>query len=83
MARIVLRRHEMSLSSNTIGTDALNALLSIPGVSEPEVVEESEEHAVVSYTWVAGAVARSVPKTQRSANVRLGASRVDSPGRKV
>lgn len=57
MARIVLRRHEMSLSSNTIGTDALNALLSIPGVSEPEVVEESEEHAVVSYTWVAGAVA--------------------------
>ncbi|WP_442682807.1 hypothetical protein ACSBPQ_14620 [Stenotrophomonas sp. JC08] len=49
------QRHITSLSTNTIGTDALNALLRIPGVSNPEVVEESENRVTISYTWDAQA----------------------------
>lgn len=44
-------RHITSLSTNTIGTDGLNALLSIPGVSDPEIVEESNDYVIISYLW--------------------------------
>ena len=44
-------RHLTSLSSNTIGTDALNAPLRISGVSNPQIVEESDDYAVVAYEW--------------------------------
>jgi len=40
------------LSSQSIGTDALNALLSIPGVQEAEVVSESNEQVELTYSWV-------------------------------
>ncbi len=40
------------LSSQRIGTDALNALLSIPGVEEPEIVNESNEQIELTYSWV-------------------------------
>lgn len=44
-------RHITSLSANTIGTDALNALLRIAGVADPEIVEESDDHVIISYKW--------------------------------
>jgi hypothetical protein len=40
------------LSSQRIGTDALNALLSIPGVENPEIVSESDEQVELTYNWV-------------------------------
>jgi len=49
------QRHITSLSTNTLGTDALNALLRIPGVSDPEVLEESEDQVAISYEWDAQA----------------------------
>lgn len=44
-------RHATSLSTNTVGTDALNAMLRISGVSSPQIIEESDGHAVVTYEW--------------------------------
>jgi len=40
------------LSSQRIGTDALKALLSIPGVENPKIVSESSELVVLTYHWV-------------------------------
>ena len=40
------------LSTQDLGTDALTALLAIPGVEEPEVVSESNEQVELSYSWV-------------------------------
>lgn len=40
------------LSTQRIGTDALNALLSIPGVENPEIVSESNEQVELTYSWV-------------------------------
>lgn len=40
------------LSSQSIGTDALNALLSIPGVEEAEIVSGSNEQVELTYSWV-------------------------------
>lgn len=53
MPCITLERLSESLSNNTVGTDSLNALREIPGVTNAEVTEETENSAVVSYTWVA------------------------------
>jgi hypothetical protein len=39
------------LSSQSIGTDALNALLSIPGVEEVKVVSESNVQVELTYSW--------------------------------
>ena len=44
-------RHITSVSTNSIGTDALNSLGRIPGVSNLELVEESDDHAVINYAW--------------------------------
>lgn len=44
-------RHAISLSPNTIGTDALNALARIAGITDPEIIEESDDHVIVSYKW--------------------------------
>ena len=53
MPTIKFVRLPESLSDATTGTDSLNTLRGIPGVIDPQVVEETEEHAVVSYTWEA------------------------------
>lgn len=44
-------RHALSLSADTIGTDALNAMSRIRGVTDPQIVEESDDHVIVSYEW--------------------------------
>ena len=51
---ITLKREGVQgfLSSQRIGTDALNALLSIPGVENPEIVSESTELVELTYNWV-------------------------------
>jgi len=51
---IVLRREGVKgfLSDQSIGTDALNALQSIPGVSNPNIVDESDERVELTYDWV-------------------------------
>ena len=51
---ITLRRDGMRgfLSDQRIGTDAINALLSIPGVENPEIVSDSSEQVTLTYCWV-------------------------------
>jgi hypothetical protein len=39
------------VSNNTLGTDALNALAAISGVSDLEVEHESEDEVEISYAW--------------------------------
>lgn len=39
------------LSSQSIGTDALNALNSIKGLSAPQIVHESESIVKITYLW--------------------------------
>ncbi len=39
------------VSNNTLGTDALNALASIPGVTDMAVEHESDDEVVISYMW--------------------------------
>lgn len=48
---IKLKRVKGSLSSQTIGTDALSALVSIPGVKNPEIISELDELVELTYTW--------------------------------
>jgi hypothetical protein len=50
---IALKRDGITgfLSSQSIGTDALNALLSIPGVEDAEVVSELNEQVELTYSW--------------------------------
>lgn len=51
---ITLKRQGMNgfLSSQRIGTDAFNALSSIPGLEDPEIVSESDEQVEITYSWV-------------------------------
>ena len=51
---ITMKRDGMRgfLSSQRIGTDAINALLSIPGVENPEIVSESDGQVTLTYSWV-------------------------------
>jgi len=51
---ITLRREGARgfLSDQRIGTDALNALLALQGVADPEVVDESNEQVELTYTWL-------------------------------
>ena len=51
MPTVRLGRLAMSVSANTAGTDGLNAMLQIPGVSHTEIVQESESEVVISYSW--------------------------------
>lgn len=50
---ITLERYgeEGFLSQQTLGTDALNALSSIDGVNDPEIISENETQVQVSYLW--------------------------------
>jgi hypothetical protein len=38
-------------SSSSIGTDALNGMLSIPGVEQPEIISEDEHAVTLLYKW--------------------------------
>ncbi len=40
------------LSTQSVGTDALNAMLSIPGVRDPEILVESADQVEITYSWV-------------------------------
>lgn len=50
---ITLERHGVNgfLSGQTIGTDALNALNKIPGVTSSEIISETESQVQISFTW--------------------------------
>jgi hypothetical protein len=51
--RIILERDGMRgfLSNQDVGTEALNALSSIEGVNDPEIVWETDDQVQVSYRW--------------------------------
>lgn len=51
---ITLKREGMRgfLSDQSVGTDALNALSSIPGIDDLEIVDETDERVILTYTWV-------------------------------
>ena len=38
-------------SSQSLSTDALNGMLSIPGVEHPEILCETEDEVTLSYRW--------------------------------
>jgi len=50
---IILKREgvEGFLSDQRIGTDALNAMQSIPGVENPEIITESDDQVGLTYDW--------------------------------
>lgn len=51
---ITLVRDAMgSLSPNSIGTDGLNAISSIPGTEDVQIESELEDEVVISYLWTA------------------------------
>jgi hypothetical protein len=52
---IVIRRDdgvEGFCSTQSVGTDALNAMQSIPGVEDPQIVSETDEQAEITFEWV-------------------------------
>lgn len=51
---IVLKRAGMRglFITQSMGTDALNALQSIPGVSNPEICSESDNEVTLVYEWM-------------------------------
>ncbi|MFC1891174.1 hypothetical protein ACFLZT_02160 [Thermodesulfobacteriota bacterium] len=51
---ITLRRKDVNgfLSDQSIGTDALNAMKSIPGVNNPQIINESDEQVELMYNWI-------------------------------
>lgn len=51
MPTITVRRLPYSLSTNSVGTDGLNALYGIPGILQPTIASESELDATLSYDW--------------------------------
>lgn len=40
-----------AVSPNTLGTDALSAIVSIPGTSDVRIEKELGEFVVISYDW--------------------------------
>lgn len=39
------------VSNNSLGTDALNAVSSVPGAVDVEIEEESDDEVTLSYGW--------------------------------
>lgn len=39
------------LRTNRVGTDALGAIGSIPGVTDARLEDESDDSAIISYSW--------------------------------
>lgn len=50
--RIVIVRAEVFSSSNSLGTDALNAVATIPGATHVQMERESDHEVEVSYEWM-------------------------------
>jgi len=49
---IKIERNECGgLATNSIGTDALNAISSIPGAIEVELDSETKAEAIISFGW--------------------------------
>lgn len=49
---IEIERNEFgNFSRNTLGTDALNAVASIPGTDDVQIDEEAEHIVTISYEW--------------------------------
>jgi len=40
-----------TLARNSLGTDALNAISSIPGTHDVRIEEDGDKLVVISYTW--------------------------------
>lgn len=50
--RITVERSQLGrLSTNSIGTDALNGVGAIPGVSDLEIEKEETTFVTLSYVW--------------------------------
>jgi len=52
---IILVRNDRGfpLSNNSLGTDGLNAITSIPGTKDVQIESESETQVEISYQWTA------------------------------
>jgi len=51
---ITLERNGLGhMSTNSIGTDGLNAISSIPGTADVQIESESESQVEISYAWTA------------------------------
>jgi hypothetical protein len=49
---ITLERNALGhMSANSIGTDALNAISSIPGTTDVQIESESKGQVEISYAW--------------------------------
>ena len=55
MPTIALERLPYAMPSNTLGTDALNAINSIDGASGARIAHESEDRVFIEYDWDEGA----------------------------
>ena len=55
---ITVRRDGMRgfLSSQRTGTDAINAILSIAGIKDPEILSESGGQVTLTFSWVGNGV---------------------------
>ena len=40
------------MSNQTLGTDALNAMSTMPGVENLEIVNETDDRVTLSYEWI-------------------------------
>lgn len=49
----LVRNNKGFLATNSIGTDGLNAISSIPGAKDVQIEKESEDQVVISYKWTA------------------------------
>lgn len=65
------------LSSNSLSTDALQGLKSIPGVTNPELVEESELAVRLRYGWLGSVKFWQTDECLK----RFGVLRADWPAR--
>jgi hypothetical protein len=50
--KIVVKRNALGqMAQNTIGTDALNAILNIPGVADVRIEAEDDEQVEITYSY--------------------------------
>jgi len=54
MPTVSVSRKPDSLSENSVGTDALNAMARVPGARNLSIIDEGPSHAVISEDWVTG-----------------------------
>lgn len=49
----IVRTAGVFVSKNSLGTDALNAISSVPGTADVKIEEESDDEVTLSYGWTA------------------------------